>query len=139
LSTIKNAARVANMASNVASKADEGIVYLRKGPNGERYVGQAKSDERFLKRQDEHDRKTGRTNTYQILDRGKPGKDLDVLEETNIRREGGLPKDGGTLENKRYQMSDKNYQQAGGTEPKPSNQPAPPPPPPAPPPVAGAP
>lgn len=134
LSTIKNAARVANIASDVASKADEGIVYLRKGPSGERYVGQAKSDERFLKRQGEHNRKTQRTNTYEILGYAKPGKDLDVLEETHIRRQGGLPKDGGSLENKRYQMSDENYKKAGGTESKPQKpaQTAPPPPPPPP-------
>lgn len=86
----------------------------------------------FDARQTEHDVATDRENTYEILGRAKPGKDLDVLEETHIRRQGGLTKDGGNLENKRYQMREERYRAAGGTEDKPRKPEAPPSPPVAP-------
>lgn len=50
----------------------------------------------------------------------KHGKDLDVAEETHIRKGGGPSNKGGKLANKRYQMSDKNYKAAGGNHPKPT-------------------
>ncbi|MGN6398285.1 MAG: hypothetical protein ACTHMI_22120 [Mucilaginibacter sp.] len=68
------------------------MVYERtNSKTGEKYVGQAKSDERFLKRQIEHDKKLGVKHEYKILGRAKPGEKLNVLEETHIR-EGGGPK-----------------------------------------------
>lgn len=58
-----------------------------------------------------------------MVGNAKPGKELDALEETNIRSNGGLEKEGGTLENKRHQMSDENYESAGGTTPKTGGEP----------------
>jgi RHS repeat-associated protein len=123
LSTIKNGARIANVIAKVATKADDaadakktGVVYLRKGPNGEEYVGRSNSDKLYEVRQQRHDRVTGRQNEYEILGRAEPGKDLRVLEETHIRKRGGP----GVLENKRYEMNDKSYKEAGGSAEKPT-------------------
>ncbi|WP_330986333.1 MULTISPECIES: hypothetical protein [Enterobacterales] len=99
---------------------------MRTNPKtGEIYVGQAKSDARFAARQGEHDSALGVRHDYQELGRAKPGTDLDVLEETKIREMGGIketsrgtPK-GGTLANKRHQMSDARYKSNGGTTPMP--------------------
>lgn len=55
-------------------------------------------------RQTEHNLKEGVEHKFEIIDRAKPGKDLDVAEETHIRREGGPSNKGGKLANKRYQM-----------------------------------
>jgi RHS repeat-associated protein len=108
---------------NVKKEA-KGIIYKRTNPKtGEEYIGQAKSDKRFLKRQKEHDKKIGIKHKYDVLDRAKPGKKLNVAEKTHIRRGGGIKKNGGKLENKRHQMSDKNYKKAGGTEPYPTRCP----------------
>lgn len=41
------------------------------------------------------------------------GEDLDVIEETFIRSEGGLAKRGGSLANKRHQMNGERYRAAG--------------------------
>ncbi len=104
-----------------AETAEEGIVYRRTNPQtGEKYVGQAKSDTRFDARQIEHDRKLGVKHDFEELGRAKPGTDLDVLEETHIRAEGGLQKEGGTLANKRHQMSQERYEAAGGKTPDPT-------------------
>jgi hypothetical protein len=89
---------------------DQGIVYLRTNPEtGEEYVGQAKSPERFDARQGEHDSDLGVEHDYEILGRANPGIDLDALEETMIRENGGIQKEGGTLANKRHQMSNTRY------------------------------
>ncbi len=43
------------------------------------------------------------------------GKDnLAFREETNIRKEGGIAKDGGPLENKIHGQADSKYKKAGG-------------------------
>jgi hypothetical protein len=68
----------------------------------------------------EHDWKLGVQHDYEELGRAKPGIDLDVLEETHFRAEGGLHKEGGTLANKRHQMSQERYEAAGGKTPDPT-------------------
>jgi RHS repeat-associated protein len=100
---------------------EEGIVYERTDTKtGEKYIGQSKSEERYIERQGEHDRKLGVKHKYKELGRAKPGKDLNVLEETHIRQAGGPKTKGGTLTNKRYQMSESNYKAAGGSVQKPT-------------------
>ncbi len=99
----------------------EGIIYLRKDlETGEKYVGQAKNEDRFTARQSEHDKALGTEHEYEILDRGKPGEHLDYLEEKQIREQGGLKKEGGDLANKRHQMRQERYDAAekkfGGDE-----------------------
>jgi len=88
----------------------DGIVYLRTNPEtGEQYIGQAKSPQRFDARQSEHDNNLGVEHDYEILGHANPGIDLDVLEETMIREYGGIQREGGTLVNRRHQMSDARY------------------------------
>lgn len=89
---------------------DEGIIYKRKDKNGEEkdYVGQAKNDERYKKRQKEHQRANDDADyDFQILERGKAGKDLDKKEQKHID-EGGGPTNksnpNGGLQNKRNQI-----------------------------------
>jgi hypothetical protein len=50
--------------------------------------------------------------------RAKPGKDINVLEQKKINEYGGLKKNGGTLENKRNQISEKKWTQNGIEPPK---------------------
>ena len=95
-----------------------GVVYLRTDLiTGEEYVGQAKSWQRYLKRQTEHARKfPNKVFTFEVLGRANPGLDLDVLEESWIRAGGGknsVP--GSVLQNDRVQMNDARYRAAGGT------------------------
>ncbi|MFC8349548.1 RHS repeat-associated core domain-containing protein [Streptomyces sp. NPDC057280] len=94
-----------------------GVVYLRTDLiTGKEYVGQAKSWERYLKRQGEHAKAhPASTYTFEVLGRATPGTDLDVLEESWMRAGGGKY----ILENKRVQMSDARYKAAGGTVPCP--------------------
>ena len=107
--------------SNATKKADEGIIYKRTNPKtGKEYIGQAKNEENYLKRQKSHDTKLDTKHKYEKIDTGKPGKDLNVKEETHIRKNGGPENKGGKLENKRYQMNDKNFKAAGGKETKPT-------------------
>jgi RHS repeat-associated protein len=90
-------------------------VYERTGPNGECYVGQCQTT-RFTERQAEHDRATGRDNTYRTLDRIEGTRtDARVLEETRIRQGGGTD----VLENKRYEMNDQKFRALGGSATKP--------------------
>ncbi|WP_255531956.1 RHS repeat-associated core domain-containing protein [Planomonospora sp. ID82291] len=99
------------------SPGPDGIVYLRTDLiTGEEYVGQAKSPERYQKRQKEHAKKHPNSLfTFEVLGRAKPGVDLDVLEESWIRAGGGSRKDpGSALSNDRRQMNDKRYKNAGG-------------------------
>jgi hypothetical protein len=84
-------------------------------------VGKAKSTARFNARQLEHDFEKNVEHNYKILGKAKPGQQLDVLEETWIRKLGGptnKSNPNGRLENKRFQMSDKRYRAAGGTQEK---------------------
>ena len=79
--------------SKVVKETEEteelGIVYERISKTGERYIGQTKSDSRYLARQAEHDRELGELHKYRELGRARPGHDLDVLEETHIGWAGG--------------------------------------------------
>ena len=109
-------------------KGDDGygIVYLRTdGVTGEEYVGQAKSKERFDQRQQEHrDQNPGGKYTFTELERvpNNGARSLDAAEEDWIRAGGGPKKQGGDLANKRYQMSDKRYNGAGGSIGKPTSR-----------------
>lgn len=110
--------RNAKRAVEAGKKGEEatGIVYKRiNRKTGEEYIGQAKSPKRFKARQKEHDKKLDAKHDYEVLGKAKPGKDLDVLEETKIREHGGLQKEGGKLANKRHQMSETRYREHGGT------------------------
>lgn len=103
--------------------APAGVIYLRINPKtGETYVGQAASPEHFTERQKAHNGKLGVQHDYQVLERAKPGQQLDVAEESHIRLRGGLKgrrEDGGGVVNKRHQMSDPRYRGAGGSAPPP--------------------
>ena len=100
---------------------NEAIIYQRTGPNGECYVGSSCSPERYGKRQVEHDKTTGRRNEYEILQEKVPADQRRFIEEKTIRENGGPGKQGGTLENKRYEMNDQEFQKRGGTTPKPTS------------------
>lgn len=100
-----------------------GIIYLRTDPYTDKeYVGQAKSEKQFKDRQRKHNRKlqkkTGDPNakyTFERLDDGITTQtNLDKTEEDWIRAGGGPETQGGTLENKRHEMNDKDYKAAGG-------------------------
>ncbi|MCC3293619.1 DUF6531 domain-containing protein [Arthrobacter sp. zg-Y411] len=98
----------------------DGVVYKRVDTLGgiDDYVGQAESEQRFLKRQREHYRKyPDAVFIFPVLDRAEPGVELDRLEEYWIRKLGGPTNKGnpdGLLSNKRHQMRDSRYQEAGG-------------------------
>jgi len=96
-----------------------GIVYRRiDAAGGKPYVGQAKSDARFLARQAEHARANLNADfEFEIIGRANPGTELDRLEEYYIRQGGGPTNRGnpaGRLANLRHQMSDSRYADAGG-------------------------
>ena len=100
----------------------EGVVYRRTNPEtGTCYIGQCISQSRYQVRQGEHNRDIGTEHDFEIIGRANPGVDLDVLEESFIRSEGGLERLGGSLENRRYQMNDQRYLEQGGTTPLPAN------------------
>ncbi len=114
------AEEAASVRASAEAEVPEGIVYKRSNPeSGEVYIGQTKSAERYRARQGEHDRSLGAQHEYEIVGRAEPGTDLDVLEETSIRESGGIEKRGGNLQNKRHQMSEQRYKEAGGTTPLP--------------------
>jgi hypothetical protein len=98
---------------------ESGVVYRRTNPKtGEQYIGQAKSDQHFLRRQSAHDSKLRVKHEYEIVERAKPGQALDVAEEGWIRQGGGPANEsnpGGGLANKRHQMNETRYRNAGGT------------------------
>jgi hypothetical protein len=102
-----------------AAEDAEGIVYLRSdAEGGQDYVGQAKSEARFLARQSEHARANPDADfSFEILGRAEPGEQLDRLEQFEINQRGGPTNasnpDGG-LANARNQMNPTRYHQAGG-------------------------
>jgi hypothetical protein len=111
----ENGAKTAAFGYLFNQMSEKYTIYERTGPDGECYIGHCKSD-RFGERQAEHDRATGRANAYKETDR-LAGSRLEarVVEETRIRNGGGLD----VLENKRYEMSERNYRAAGGSAPIP--------------------
>ncbi|HTA81479.1 MAG TPA: RHS repeat-associated core domain-containing protein [Bacteroidia bacterium] len=98
----------------------DGIIYKRTDPStGEDYIGKSKDEQSFVQRKKVHDKTKGVKHDYTVLEKPKT-ENLDVAEETHIRKNGGPKKQGGKLANKRYQMNDKRYKEAGGEEPKPT-------------------
>lgn len=83
------------------------------------YVGQAKSEDRFIAHQAEHQRDhPDSLFEFEQIDRCQPGVELDRLEEFHIRNEGGPTNKGnpdGGLSNMRHQRSDVRYNDAGGS------------------------
>jgi RHS repeat-associated protein len=113
IAVVAGAARVVEGAASLAQM--EGIIYGRTTPRtGGFYVGRAKSEAAYLKRQAVHDARLGVRHEYKILQRTKAGVDLRVAEESHIRANGGP----GRLQNKRFEMNDKAYTEAGGAVPK---------------------
>ena len=111
-----------NETPNVTSEIGEGTIYKRTNPKtNEGYVGKSKDPKNYLKRQDAHDKKLGVKHDYEELETNVPESKLDKLEEDHIRLGGGPINKGGNLANKRYQMNDKNYKNAGGNVQKPTN------------------
>jgi hypothetical protein len=60
-------------------------------------------------------------SSQNTLDENVPSDQRRVIEEQRIRENGGPSKQGGTLENKRYEMNDQEFQKRGGTAPKPTS------------------
>lgn len=98
----------------------EGIVYLREDATGtlKPYVGQTKSQDRYVVRQIEHSRAyPGCDFRFDRLESGVAPEMLDRYEEAWIRDLGGPTNKShpnGGLSNARHQMSDACYQAAGG-------------------------
>jgi RHS repeat-associated protein len=106
---------IADGVNNLSSDGmGEGIVYKRTNKTGEDYIGQAKNEERFKERQKEHDRSNPDAE-YKFKEEGRaePGKELNILEQKKINKNGGLQKDGGPLQNKRNQISEKKWEENG--------------------------
>lgn len=103
-----------------------GIIYLRTDPyTNKKYVGKSKSPEAFERRKSKHNtqlrnsmsRKGDVTVRYdfEILEQDIVGaENLSFREETNIRKLGGIEKDGGVLENKIHAMNETRYFELGG-------------------------
>jgi hypothetical protein len=96
-----------------------GIVYRRTDLNGGKpYIGQTKSEERFIARQGEHaDAHPEAEFRYEELGRAQPGVQLVRLEEYHIRAGGGpstMRNPLGGLANQRHQMNAERYLAAGG-------------------------
>ena len=106
--------RSADEASEVAElviKRGDGYIYKRTNPlNGDEYIGQAMDSKNFDIRKVAHNRKLGLDHDYDIVARGTGGNtrgvysDLDVLEETFIRKYGGTAQEGGSLLNRKHQV-----------------------------------
>ena len=122
LRTSPGAVRLVSGFFLAAKEVDDGFVYLRTDKlGGKPYVGQAKSSGRYKTRQTEHGRENPFADfDYDILGRAKPGTELDRLEEFFIRRHGGPTtkrNPNSPLANKRHQMSESRYEEAGGDFP----------------------
>src|SRR6266511_3553815 len=109
----------AAMAAYRMEHEGEGVVYVRSDvKTGKNYVGQSQSELRFRQRQHEHVREHPDSDfEFEILGRARTGEQLDRKEEYYIRQMGG-PKNkanpDGLLANKRHQMNDQRYLDAGG-------------------------
>jgi RHS repeat-associated protein len=71
---------------------EEGVIYLRKDKTGNQkdYVGQAKSQERYIQRQKEHQRANPKADyDFKQIDNGKSGRNLDMKEQKHIDMRGG--------------------------------------------------
>jgi RHS repeat-associated protein len=114
---------------NEVSLRGQTAIYLRTDPNGRirPYIGQARGDigfGRYEARQAEHRIGLGVEFEFRLLE-WVPSELADITEENWIRRGGGP----GQLSNKRYQMNEQRYREAGGKLPQPTpNQSRPQPP-----------
>ena len=102
-----------------AKSVPKGIIYRRTDLlGGKPYIGQAKSESRYLTRQSEHARANPDADfEFEIIGRSNRGVELDRMEEFFIRGGGGptnLGNPSGGLANLRHQMSDPRYRGAGG-------------------------
>lgn len=105
----RSADEAVDLAKVVARKGD-GVIYKRIDPaSGASYVGQSIDDANYAIRQTVHNKKFAITHDYQRMGSGRPGVDLNVLEEAFIRSEGGLMREGGLLQNARHQMNPLNF------------------------------
>ncbi|MEQ4487937.1 MAG: RHS repeat-associated core domain-containing protein [Dehalococcoides mccartyi] len=88
----------------------DGVIYLRIDDNtGNKYVGQAKSWDRYQARKGEHQKagmKKGTSYTFVQLGHTNAGKDLSELEQYWINAKGGV----GVLENRRNQIAEKYWE-----------------------------
>jgi len=107
---IRNADEAAEIAEAVVKNGD-GFIYKRINPkNADEYIGQAQDTTNLGRRKKIHDGDFNVKHDYDIVARGsatrKIGRysDLDVLEETMIRKYGGIGKRGGNLSNGRHQV-----------------------------------
>jgi hypothetical protein len=88
----------------------EGVIYRRTDKTGKikPYIGQAKSMERYLLRQQEHARANPDADfEFEIIDRAVPGKALDQAEQRHINANGGptnKSNPNGRLSNKKNQI-----------------------------------
>lgn len=108
---------------NLVDSSKEGVIYWREDKNGilPPYVGQAKSQERYLKRQDEH-QEAHPNSWFEFTEIGNAHpntqnpktRELSRMEEYFIRQNGGPKSTGGTLSNNRHEMSDIRYEKYGG-------------------------
>jgi hypothetical protein len=113
--TSRKQAMKSSAAQRPNKAVPEGVVYKRTDPlSRDSYVGQSMSSKRYIERQKEHNRGLGIEHEYEILGRAEPGKGLDVLEEDMMRTLGGIEREGGTLKNRRHQMREQRYRDAGG-------------------------
>lgn len=111
-----------------------GIIYLRTDPyTNKKYVGKSKSPEAFERRESKHNTQLRNSMSrkgdmavhydFEILEQDIVGaENLSFREETNIRKMGGIEKDGGVLENKIHAMNETRYFELGGNLDKLGNQ-----------------
>lgn len=77
--------KVEEIVKKFSEALEEGKIYMRTDlKTGGQYVGQVKSEARYVARQTEHARANKDAEyVFEELGRAKPGNDLDVLEENN--------------------------------------------------------
>lgn len=86
-----DATKAVDKGSDVVKKGD-GVIYKRTDKTGNQkdYVGQAKSEDRYKARQKEHQRANKDADyDFTEIDRGTPGKDLNMKEQKHIDAGGG--------------------------------------------------
>jgi RHS repeat-associated protein len=98
---------IALLATPIGIAEAEGIIYERIDLTGKLkpYVGQVKNEQRFLKRMKEHARDHPNADfEFKIIDKGTPGRELDLLEQKALDKRGGPTNksnpDGGTSNKK---------------------------------------
>src|SRR4051794_29378379 len=73
LGGVTAAGGVRMFSAGLTPTVPKGIIYERTDPNtGEKYIGQAKSDQRFLERQAEENADLGVKHEFRIIDRANP-------------------------------------------------------------------